>query len=160
MSAFFTSRCFCSSHKGGLVSPTERPTIKATTASRINRANAMMMYFCQSEGEFSFKGMQGKHMMYTNVRHFLKNCVICGKHGGGDPGEKDKRLPFVIFSGISRLFWFLPLLCLYIQLHWTRSPQCCSPFLPVNVLLSIMRTMSTFSQVIPNTDSSHLHNHK
>lgn len=36
-----------SSHTGGLVSPTDSPTINAMTASRINRANAMMMYFCQ-----------------------------------------------------------------------------------------------------------------
>lgn len=36
-----------SSHTGGLVSPTDRPTISAMRASRINRAKAMIMYFCQ-----------------------------------------------------------------------------------------------------------------
>lgn len=36
-----------SSHTGGLVSPTDRPTISAMTASRINRANARIMYFCR-----------------------------------------------------------------------------------------------------------------
>lgn len=101
----FTSRCFRSSHKGGLVSPTDRPTINAMTASRINSANAMMMYFCQ--------------MKVTLVsKHILKHASIWCTHWceiwwklGGDPGEKEKRLPFEISSGISQLFWFLPLLC-------------------------------------------------
>lgn len=35
------------SHTGRLVSPTDRPTISAMTANRINRANARMMYFCK-----------------------------------------------------------------------------------------------------------------
>lgn len=34
-------------HAGGLVSPTDRPTISAITASRISRAKARMMYFWQ-----------------------------------------------------------------------------------------------------------------
>lgn len=41
-------KCYLSSsHTGGLVSPTDRPTISAMTASRINRAKARIMYFCQ-----------------------------------------------------------------------------------------------------------------
>lgn len=35
------------SHSGGLVSPTDRPTISAMTASRISRAKARIMYFCR-----------------------------------------------------------------------------------------------------------------
>lgn len=35
------------SHAGGLVSPTDRPTISAITASRINSAKARIMYFWQ-----------------------------------------------------------------------------------------------------------------
>lgn len=40
--------CYLSvSHTGRLVSPTDRPTISAMTASRINSAKARIMYFCQ-----------------------------------------------------------------------------------------------------------------
>ena len=41
------------SHTGGFVSPTDRPTISAMTASRINRAKAMIMYICQVNGRQS-----------------------------------------------------------------------------------------------------------
>lgn len=87
-------------HKGGLVSPTDRPTTNAMTASRINRANATMMYFCQMKMTLISKHIP-RHaiMMYTSVGNL-----------GGCPGETEKFLPFWIFSGISQLSWFLPLL--------------------------------------------------
>ena len=37
------------SQAGGLVSPTDRPTISATTAIRINIANARKTNFCQAK---------------------------------------------------------------------------------------------------------------
>lgn len=43
------------SHTGGLVSPTDRPTISAMTASRIKRAKARIMYFCQVKKRLLFE---------------------------------------------------------------------------------------------------------
>lgn len=37
------------SHRGGLVSPTDRPTISAMTAIRIDTANARIRIFCQAK---------------------------------------------------------------------------------------------------------------
>lgn len=34
---------------GGLVRPTDKPTMRAMTAIRMSRAKAMMMYFCRGE---------------------------------------------------------------------------------------------------------------
>lgn len=70
----FTSRCFLrSSHKGGLVSPTDRPTINAMTASRISRANAMMMYFCRMKATLVSK----RSLRHASIRRTQVEDVFC-----------------------------------------------------------------------------------
>lgn len=115
------------SHSGGLVSPTDRPTISAMTASRISRAKARIMYFCRVKNRLLW------HFQVVPCHWTLRSCIIdiCKGFYLWCIMRKT-HIPSGIFSGISLLFWSLPSHYKYIRLRWRRSSQCCSPFLPVN----------------------------